>query len=140
MKKIVYVALVCAVIGYADAVQIKNSLGVGAARNVGGIKVANIGTFGTPYTYGTVTIGGVVVTPAPVSIKACDTTSNDSNCQGVMINPGETKEVSASGTVYIWAYYRDLMVKYSAPVKDFLEFPTDFGTPIDSKAIEMFLR
>lgn len=140
MKKIISVVLVCMFFGNACAVTIKNTVGVGAATNMGKIRVSNIGTYGTPYTYSTVTHAGVLVTPGPVTLRACDTTVGDNQfCQGVMIAPGETQSVNTNGTVVIWAMYpnQSLMVKYAAPQGNgYLEFPKDFkDNPSDAKEI-----
>jgi hypothetical protein len=141
MKKVLLLGLVCGYIGAASAIQVKNSLALGAATNVGGLKAVNLGTFGKPYAAtGPIKLGTVQVIPEPVSIKVCNAASNDSMCQGITIQPGETKEVGNLGTVYIWANYKGLMVKYQASSKGLLEFPTDFGAPTDSKTIEMMLR
>ncbi len=133
MKRMIAVALLFGYVGLLEAVpiKVKNSLGVGAAGTTNGLKVANIGTFGTNYTYGTVTISGVEVKPKPVKIMVCGPYVNTITCGGVYINPGETKDIDAWGNVYVWGLYPAtggaLWVKYAAQMKNLLDFPTDFA-------------
>lgn len=125
MKKQMMLGLVlssfCATFVYgADTINVTNNLKYGVANRGadGKISIANIcSADAETCTMGTVRRAGQVVPVDRLIVRI--------NVNGVDIMPGQTKAVPKTG-VNLTAYYDTVVLPFTAPIQNDLEFPRDF--------------